>query len=100
MIEINQTGDLAVVRPRFDVVASRVGELRDTILGLASKGVQTVVLDLSQATVIDSMGIGVVVACLKTLKARGGDLRVATDNQDFVRLFGVLKLDFILTSPV
>ncbi|MEW5725042.1 MAG: STAS domain-containing protein, partial [Thermodesulfobacteriota bacterium] len=70
------------------------------ILNLSAKGGLNVVLDFSQVKVIDSMGIGVVVACLKTLKQRGGDLRVATQDKDLIKLFSVLKLDYILIREI
>ncbi len=96
MIEIEEQQGQTIVRPGFDLVSHRVVELRDTILDLAAQGRQKVILDLVRVTLIDSMGVGVVVACLKTLKQRGGDLKVTTDNEDIIRLFNLLKLGYIL----
>ena len=98
MIDIEEKEERTIVRPTFDVVANRVGEIRDAILNISARGGRHVVLDLSRVKVVDSMGIGVVVACLKTLKQRGGDLQVYTDNEDLIKLFSVLKLDYVLVG--
>ena len=97
MIEIEEGPDRIVLKPDFDIVASRVAEVRDTVLKNATPG-KMVILDFSEVTLIDSMGIGVVVACLKTLRELGGDLKVDTDNQEVIGLFKLLKLDDILTT--
>lgn len=97
MIEVEKTQEGAVIRPDYDIVASRVTELRDTIMEQVDSGENKIILDLANVSVVDSMGIGVIVACLKSIKQKDGDLLVATKNQDFIKLFNVLKLDYILT---
>ncbi|MEW5723424.1 MAG: STAS domain-containing protein [Thermodesulfobacteriota bacterium] len=95
MIEIDELEDRVVIRPDFDIVASRASEIRDAVLKMAAPG-KTVILDLNRATIIDSMGIGVVVACLKTVMQLGGRFQVKTSNPDILKLFKLLQLEYIL----
>ena len=94
MIQVEEYEGRVVLKPDFDIVASRVGEIRDTILKVAGPN-KLLVLDFNDVTLIDSMGIGVVVACLKTVKQMDGDLKVTTSNQEIINLFKLLKIEHI-----
>jgi anti-sigma B factor antagonist len=51
-----------------------------------------VVLDLGGVTYIDSSGVGMLAAKLKTLKENGGDMKLLHLNPRAESLFGMLKL--------
>jgi anti-sigma B factor antagonist len=51
-----------------------------------------IVVDLAGVTYIDSSGVGMMVAQLKTVQRRGGDIRLLRLNTRGQRLFGLLKL--------
>jgi anti-sigma B factor antagonist len=70
-------GDLAFGR--------RIRELLD-------RGFVKIVLDLGGVTYIDSSGVGMLAAKLKTLKERGGDMKLVNLNSRAESLFGMLKL--------
>ena len=97
MIDVVEEMDRVVLKPDFDIMASRVGEIRDLILKTASPG-KLVILDLSEADMIDSMGIGMVVACLKSVRRIGGEFKVVTNSQEIVQTFKLLKLDYLISS--
>lgn len=94
MIHVEEIEGRVVLKPDFDIVASRVSEIRDTILKVAGPHKQ-LILDFNDVALIDSMGIGVVVACLKTVKQMDGDLKVDTSNEDIIKLFKLLKIEYI-----
>src|SRR5262245_2793618 len=62
------------------------------IRDLVDRGVVKVVIDLGGVTYIDSSGVGMLVAKLKTLKERGGDIRLLNLNRRAESLFGMLKI--------
>jgi anti-sigma B factor antagonist len=62
------------------------------IRDLVDRGLVKVVLDLGGVTYIDSSGVGMLAAKLKTLKERGGDLKLVHLNPRAESLFGMLKL--------
>lgn len=59
---------------------------------LVDRGIAKVVLDLAGVTYIDSSGVGMLVAKMKTLKERGGDIRLLNLNRRAESLLGMLKL--------
>jgi anti-sigma B factor antagonist len=62
------------------------------IRDLVERGFAKVVLDLGGVTYIDSSGVGMLVAKLKTLKEKGGDMRLLHLNRRAESLLGMLKL--------
>jgi anti-sigma B factor antagonist len=59
---------------------------------LVDRGVTKVVLDLAGVTYIDSSGVGMLAAKLKTLREKGGDLKLLNLNPRAESLLGMLKL--------
>jgi anti-sigma B factor antagonist len=66
--------------------------LRTRIHELVERGFAKVVLDLGGVTYIDSSGIGMMVAKLKTLKERGGDMKLLHLDRRAESLLSMLKL--------
>jgi len=62
------------------------------ISDLIDRGCATIVLDLGGVTYIDSSGVGMIVFQLKTLKQKGGDMKLLHLNPRAESLFGMLKL--------
>ena len=65
---------------------------RKRIHDLVDGGCSKVVLDLGGVNYIDSSGVGMIVAKLKTLKEKGGDMKLLHLNPRAESLFGMLKL--------
>lgn len=59
------------------IVAGRCTALEQQVAALVASGQKSVVLDLAGITMLDSAGVGTIVACLTKLKKAGGDLRIA-----------------------
>ncbi|MBF0474675.1 MAG: STAS domain-containing protein [Deltaproteobacteria bacterium] len=93
MIEIKQQGDQTVLTPDFDILASTAHELRDEVSRFLKEGRTAFVLDLTNVNSIDSIGIGSIVSCLKTITSNKGTFRVVCPKPELVQLFKVLKLD-------
>lgn len=59
---------------------------------LASRGLVKIVVDLGGVTFIDSSGVGMLAAKLKSVREKGGDIRLLHLTSRSQRLFGMLKL--------
>ena len=72
---------------------------RDSVLQAASEtDPPKVIVDFSRLGFIDSSGLGAIVACLKNLRERGGELTlVAPDGSGLRRLLELTGLDRVLT---
>ena len=65
---------------------------RKRIHELVDRGRVKVVLDMAGVTYIDSAGIGMIAGKLKTLRERGGDMKLANLSTRGQRVFGMAKL--------
>ena len=92
-IEERHTGDVTIL-----VLAGQMllddGDLAfgRRIRDLVDRGFTKIVLDLGGVTYIDSSGVGMLAAKLKTLKERAGDMKLLHLNPRAESLFGMLKL--------
>ena len=71
---------------------------RKRIHELVALGRIKIVLDLAGVTYIDSAGVGMVVSKLKTLRERGGDMKLLNLNMRGLRIFGITKLMFVFDT--
>jgi anti-sigma B factor antagonist len=92
-IEERHAGDVAVLVLTGQMLLDD-GDLafRKRIHELIDGGFAKVVLDLGGLTYIDSSGVGMLVAKLKTLKEKGGDMKLLNLNRRAESLLGMLKL--------
>lgn len=93
MTQTVQHDDTLVLKPDCDIVASTVDALRkDWTASLQAGGAKTAI-ELGGVGMIDSMGLGLIISCYKTIQARGGSLALITDNEDFKQLFQAMRMD-------
>ncbi len=78
-----------------DLVGAGAARLRQRLLD-SPAGHPGVVLDLTAVDRIDSAGMGVLVAALKRLRARNGQLRLAAARGDVARALHFTGLDKVL----
>jgi anti-sigma B factor antagonist len=67
-------------------------EFRRQIDALVNSSRVRILVDLAGVTYIDSSGVGMMVAQLKAVQRRGGDIRLLRLNSRGQRLFSLLKL--------
>jgi anti-sigma B factor antagonist len=72
-------------------------ELRDRLATAIEERADYIVLDLSCATFIDSMALGVLLGALKRIHTRGGELRLVVPSSDLRRIFEITLLDQVFT---
>ena len=88
-----QVGDVTVLALTGQILLDD-GDLalRKRVHELVERGFAKVVLDLGGVTYIDSSGVGMIVAKLKTLKERGGDMKLLHLERRAESLLSMLKL--------
>jgi anti-sigma B factor antagonist len=94
-IEERHAGDVTILLLTGQMLLDD-GDLafRKRIHDLIDRGCAKVVLDLGGVTYIDSSGVGMLAAKLKTLREKGGDMRLLNLNRRAESLFGMMKLLF------
>jgi anti-anti-sigma factor len=89
-------GDLVVVSVTGEVDAYHAGALRLELLSVVASGARVVVVDLDATTFIDSVTLGVLLATLRRVQSRGGELRVACADGPIRRTFELTQLVQVL----
>ena len=90
---INKNGTQVVVKPGRDVVASMANEFRAELNAQIQESPQELVIDLAGVEMVDSVGIGVIIATHNSLDQKGGKLKVINIADDIYGLFSTMRLD-------
>ncbi|MFO7750278.1 MAG: STAS domain-containing protein [Desulfobacteraceae bacterium] len=93
MSEIVRKGDVTIVRPGKDVVASMAEDFKNELLTAINTYEGEVVIDLAGVEMVDSVGIGVIIAAHNTLNQAGRSLKVINVVKDVFGLFSTMRLN-------
>jgi anti-anti-sigma factor len=92
-IQVKQTGALANITLGKKLTASEVPNLKIELKRLIAAGVSTVSLDCNQLTMMDSTGIGFLVAAHNSLEKVDGRLSMTQVSSDMYDLLCSMRLD-------
>ncbi len=97
-MELARTNEAGYVRLHIggELDAITAPELRGVFEQLAAESPRRVVLDLTTLRLIDSSGVGAIVALFKQLRRRGGTLGVTGLSGQPRSIFRLLRLDRVL----
>ncbi len=90
---LNREGDVTVVDVDGQLIVGNRQELKQKVLDELEKGERKFLVDFSDTGYIDSSGLGVLVSLSKKIREQGGELRLASLNEDLRTLFELTKLD-------
>ncbi len=81
----------------FEITGKFLGSIdgpsfRDSLQGFKEAGVKKVVIDLSGADMMDSSGIGAMIAGLTSMRNAGGDMRLAALQKRIRNVFLMTRL--------
>lgn len=94
---IQDLGDLFLVTLRGEIDAFTAPSLRDDLHKLVDeRGAETVVIDLSAVTFLDSSALGALVGVLRRLRERDGRLLIVPPDNAAARIFELTGLDAVL----
>lgn len=86
-------GDVTVVDVDGQLIVGNRQELKQKVLEELDGGDRKFVIDFANTGYIDSSGLGVLVSLSKKIREQGGELRLASLNEDLRTLFELTKLD-------
>ncbi len=92
MFKINQENDKAVVIPESNIVASIVNEFRSEMKQIVEQK-KSITIDLSNVEMIDSMGLGALIATHNSMQKYDKKLELINISKDLLSLMKTMRLD-------
>ena len=93
-VDVSEVVDgLAVVVVQGEADLHTAHELRAAIMEAIDAGATSLVIDLTEATFIDSMTLGVLLGAVKRLRPVGGRVSVVCTDPNIRRIFEITLLD-------
>lgn len=89
---LNNVDNKGTIRPAADVVAGSVAELRAQLRTMIADGVRELTVDLSNVAMIDSAGIGLLVAAHNSLSQVGGRLGIVRASPEILDLLRTMRI--------
>jgi len=89
---IEQNDQQGTVKLTGDLTAVLVPELQAGLKELLNKGASDLVFDLASTAMLDSCGIGLLIAAANSLSRSGGKLRVTNVRPDIFHLLQSMRL--------
>jgi len=93
MSAIVREGSSVIITPGRDLVSSMVPEFKQELGVVLAESPLELRLDLTGAAMMDSIGIGVVIATHNSMKKKGGKLIIVNASDNIVKLFKSMRLD-------
>lgn len=93
MSEIVREADRTVIKPNMDIIAPMVSEFKEELRSIVQQGAKDLVIDLTGVEMVDSIGLGALIATHNTLEKAGGRLTIANASRDISGIFKTMRLD-------
>jgi len=90
-VQVGQDEALIVLEVPLTLTVAQ--ELRPKLQEAVVQGTAGIVFDLASTSVVDSSGIGLLIATHNTLQKKGGLLRVINASPEIMNLFRAMRLD-------
>ena len=98
VVEVMDLSDrVSVIEVHGQADLHTASELRAAISDAIDRGAANLVVDLSEATFIDSMTLGVLLGAVKRLRPTGGGVSVVCKDPHIRRVFEITLLDRIFS---
>lgn len=94
-VEINKK--TVLIRFTDKLASAAVEELRGILKKLLSENISSITMDFKSISLIDSMGIGLLVSTHNTLSSRDSELIITNLSPDLLELFSVMRLNEFFT---
>ena len=73
-------------------MAATIPDLRSSLRGLINEGVRELVIDLTDILMVDSGGIGLLIAAYNSLRKVGGQFAVIHASDEILQLFQSMRM--------
>lgn len=94
---VDDTGTTLTLHLSGELDALTAGDLRPTLDSLAEQGGRQIVVDMSGLRLIDSSGVGALVALYKRARENGGAVRFEGARDQPLAIFRLLRLDLVFS---
>lgn len=91
--QVNTNGNKAEIKLNCALTVNVAKELHSQIAAAVNSGVNEITFDLSLANIVDSSGIGLLVATHNSVKKNNGKVKVTGLSQEIDKLFKAMHLD-------
>ncbi|MFH0800169.1 MAG: STAS domain-containing protein [Pseudomonadota bacterium] len=91
-IEVKQENGIHVMHCGGSLDADTVSAFKKIAYDLVSGGATRFVIDCTNLTFIDSMGLGVLISLLRRVRSRSGDVKVAALSDEVKTIFEITRL--------
>jgi len=92
LLDSSTVGAHTVVRFSGEMDIACAADLRDNLLGLVNRGVDSLVVDLRGVTFIDSTGVGSLLRVFHRQTLLGGVVHFVADQPSVLRVFDLMQL--------
>ena len=92
-VTMQETKEQGRWAPMGDIVATNAQSAKDELRAIVSSSAGELLVDLSGVRMIDSKGLGILIATINSLEGAGRSLRVVGANEDLLGLFRMMRLD-------
>lgn len=90
---IETAGEVHVVAVVGQLVVGNRQEFKQTVTDEVERGARRILIDFSETGYVDSSGLGALVSINKRVREAGGEMRLASLNEDMRTLFELTRLD-------
>ncbi len=93
MSDVIRETDKIVIKPGRDIVASNADEFKNELRELVKELPKEIEIDMSGVEIVDSPGIGVLVATNNSLEISEGKLTLTNVADSIYKMFTLMRLD-------
>lgn len=93
MTELRKENDKMIVKPAQDIVSSAAEEIKKELKQIIIDHQGPLVIDLDGVNMIDSMGLGVLIAAHNSLKRNNLQLELINTPEEIKKLLAAMRLD-------
>ncbi len=91
--DIKRDGTVLTIVSLGNFTAALIPDLKSATQRAIEEGVTKIVFDLGKTAILDSTGIGFMIAACNSLAKKGGTIHVINVSSDIVRLLQSMRLD-------
>ena len=93
MSKITRDGDILTIQPQTDIAGAKVDELKVEFKQALEDGISKLIVDMAKIEMIDSMGIGLLIATFNSLSKKNCQLELNNISSDITKLLQLMRLD-------
>ena len=91
--KIEKSGNIVTVTPGENIVASMADDFRAELHTLVQENPEQIIIDMSEVEMVDSVGIGVMIAVHNSLAKNKSTLKIKNADKSILTLFKTMRLD-------